>query len=79
MFVITTVFQVFAASVDVLMIQRVPLALGIPDELLYMSGNAVVRPIVFMTAVFRALCSPLAWCRQACRRPPTPSSRATSI
>jgi len=50
LFAVTTAVQLLAGMVDVVIIQRINLSLGIPDEAAYLGGNAVIRPIVFMTA-----------------------------
>jgi len=50
LFAVTTVVQLLAGIVDIIIIQRFNLVLGIPDEVAYLGGNAVIRPIVFMTA-----------------------------
>jgi len=55
LFVITTVLQVVAGTVDVIIIERGNLALGIPDEYFYLGGNAVVRPLVFMVSGLPAI------------------------
>jgi hypothetical protein len=45
LFFITTVVQLLAGTVDILIIQRVNLLVGIPDEWAYLAGNAVIRPM----------------------------------
>lgn len=44
LFFITTVVQLLAGTVDILIIQRFNLMVGIPDEWAYLAGNAVIRP-----------------------------------
>ena len=46
LFWVGTLLSVLGATFDILIVNRVNLALGIPDTWFYVSGNAVLRPIM---------------------------------
>jgi hypothetical protein len=48
-------WQVLAGTVDVILIERLNLKMGIPDEYFYLAGNAVARPLVFMVSGLPAI------------------------
>ena len=55
LFWIGTILGVIGATFDLLIIYRANLALGIPDKWFYVSGNAVLRPILGAAAHMPAI------------------------